>query len=107
MTIPVLNPEGGFRRLRIDFQYDGSNFQGWAKQPDLRTIQGVLEETIGKIVRSSVDCVTAGRTDADRVKSNMPQSRHLHLHKVLQLHQSFSKTALVEFLFDFQGELDL
>jgi len=64
MTIPVLNPEGGFRRLQINFSYDGTNFQGWAKQPDYRTIQGVLEELIGKIVRAKVDCVTAGRTDA-------------------------------------------
>ena len=64
MTIPVLNPEGGFRRLQIDFSYDGTNFQGWAKQPNYRTIQGVLEELIGKLVRAKVDCVTAGRTDA-------------------------------------------
>ncbi len=64
MTIPVLNPEGGFRRLQINFSYDGTNFQGWAKQPNYRTIQGVLEELIGKIVRAKVDCVTAGRTDA-------------------------------------------
>jgi tRNA pseudouridine38-40 synthase len=64
MTIPVLNPEGGFRRLKIEFQYDGTNFQGWAKQPDYRTVQGVLEELIEKLVRAKVDCVTAGRTDA-------------------------------------------
>ena len=64
MTIPVLNPEGGFRRLQINFSYDGTNFQGWAKQPDYRTVQGVLEELIGKIMRAKVDCVTAGRTDA-------------------------------------------
>jgi len=44
MTIPVLNPESGFRRLKIEFQYDGTNFQGWAKQPDYRTVQGVLED---------------------------------------------------------------
>ena len=64
MTIPVLNPESGFRRLQINFSYDGTNFQGWAKQPEYRTVQGVLEELIGKILRAKVDCVTAGRTDA-------------------------------------------
>jgi tRNA pseudouridine38-40 synthase len=64
MTIPVLNPESGFRRLKIEFQYDGTNFQGWAKQPDYRTVQGVLEDLLGKLVRAKVDCVTAGRTDA-------------------------------------------
>ena len=64
MTIPVLNPEGGFRRLKIEFQYDGTNFQGWAKQPEYRTVQGVLEDLLGKLVRAKVECVTAGRTDA-------------------------------------------
>ncbi|MEN9325037.1 MAG: hypothetical protein RL414_791, partial [Actinomycetota bacterium] len=64
MTIPVLNPESGFRRLRIDFAYDGTEFAGWARQPDLRTVQGELEDVISTIVQHPVSCVTAGRTDA-------------------------------------------
>src|ERR1019366_3203960 len=27
-------------RLRLDIAYDGTGFQGWAKQPGLRTVQG-------------------------------------------------------------------
>lgn len=26
-------------RLRIDLAYDGTDFYGWAKQPDMRTVQ--------------------------------------------------------------------
>ncbi|MFK4790831.1 tRNA pseudouridine(38-40) synthase TruA [Microbacterium sp. ZW T5_56] len=51
-------------RLRLDIAYDGSDFRGWAKQPGLRTVQGVLEDALGKIVGSSITIVVAGRTDA-------------------------------------------
>ena len=64
MIEPALNPESGFRRLRIDLAYDGTNFAGWAKQPDLRTLQGVLEDCLAKLVRTQVNTVVAGRTDA-------------------------------------------
>ena len=64
MIEPALNPEGGFRRLRIDLTYDGTNFAGWAKQPDQRTLQGTVEDVLAKLVRTSVNTVVAGRTDA-------------------------------------------
>lgn len=51
-------------RIRLDIAYDGTNFRGWAKQPQLRTVQGTLEEALGRIVGSSVQFVVAGRTDA-------------------------------------------
>lgn len=53
-------------RLRIDLAYDGSQFRGWAVQPGLRTVQGVLEEALATVLRlddrPAVTC--AGRTDA-------------------------------------------
>jgi tRNA pseudouridine38-40 synthase len=64
MAEPALFPEGGFRRLRIDIAYDGTQFSGWAAQPDKRTIQDLVEEAIARIVRHDVDSVVAGRTDA-------------------------------------------
>ena len=64
MIEPALNPESGFRRLRIDLAYDGTNFAGWAKQPELRTLQGALEDALAKLVRTQVNTVVAGRTDA-------------------------------------------
>ena len=64
MTEPTLHPEGGFRRLRIDLAYDGTNFSGWAIQPDRRTVQACIEEAISKIARVNVETIVAGRTDA-------------------------------------------
>ncbi|MDR0284742.1 MAG: tRNA pseudouridine(38-40) synthase TruA [Propionibacteriaceae bacterium] len=53
-------------RLRIDLAYDGTAFSGWARQPGLRTVQGVLEERITQVLRlvEPAQTVCAGRTDA-------------------------------------------
>lgn len=53
-------------RLRIDLAYDGTDFHGWAAQPGLRTVQGVLEPWIGQVLRlpEAPTLVVAGRTDA-------------------------------------------
>jgi tRNA pseudouridine38-40 synthase len=51
-------------RIRLDIAYDGTGFRGWAKQPGLRTVQGVLEAALARIVGSEVHLVVAGRTDA-------------------------------------------
>ena len=64
MTEPTLYPESGFRRLRIELAYDGTNFSGWAVQPDRRTVQLCVEDAISKIARVSVETIVAGRTDA-------------------------------------------
>jgi tRNA pseudouridine38-40 synthase len=64
MTEPTLYPESGFRRLRIDLAYDGTNFAGWAKQPDRRTVQECIEEALAKISRIKPETIVAGRTDA-------------------------------------------
>jgi tRNA pseudouridine38-40 synthase len=64
MTEPTLYPESGFLRLRIDLAYDGTNFSGWATQPDRRTVQEEVEKAIGTISQSKVETIVAGRTDA-------------------------------------------
>lgn len=64
MKEPTLTPESGFLRIRIDFSYDGTNFSGWAKQPDQRTIQGEIESSLEAITRNPVALQVAGRTDA-------------------------------------------
>jgi tRNA pseudouridine38-40 synthase len=49
--------------VRLDIEYDGSGFQGWAKQPGLRTVQGVLETVLETVLREPVALTVAGRTD--------------------------------------------
>lgn len=57
-------------RLRLDFAYDGAQFAGWARQPALRTVQGVLEDALATVLRSGPRneapprVTVAGRTDA-------------------------------------------
>ena len=52
------------RRLRFEVAYDGTEFHGWQVQPGLPTIQGALEEVIGRIEGKPVSVVASGRTDA-------------------------------------------
>ena len=51
-------------RVRIDCAYDGSLFSGWAAQPNLVTVQGVIENALELILRVPHRVVVAGRTDA-------------------------------------------
>ncbi|RDI64489.1 tRNA pseudouridine(38-40) synthase TruA [Nocardia pseudobrasiliensis] len=51
-------------RVRLDIGYDGTDFTGWARQPGLRTVQGVLEESLSKVLREPIQLTVAGRTDA-------------------------------------------
>jgi len=64
MTEPTLFAESGFLRIRIDLAYDGTNYSGWSKQPDRRTIQSELESALQKLTRVPVETIVAGRTDA-------------------------------------------
>jgi len=58
---------GGFSRFRVDFAYDGTDFSGWAKQPELRTVQGELIRALTLIFgpdENDFGMRVAGRTDA-------------------------------------------
>lgn len=50
--------------FRLDIEYDGAGFSGWARQPGQRTVQGELEAALATALRESVDLTVAGRTDA-------------------------------------------
>jgi tRNA pseudouridine38-40 synthase len=49
--------------VRLDIEYDGSGFRGWASQPGLRTVQGELEAALATVLREPVRLTVAGRTD--------------------------------------------
>ncbi|UNX56466.1 tRNA pseudouridine(38-40) synthase TruA [Georgenia sp. TF02-10] len=53
-------------RVRLDLAYDGTGFAGWARQPGRRTVQGVLEDALGTVLRlpGPARLTVAGRTDA-------------------------------------------
>ena len=50
-------------RLRLTLEYDGTGFRGWAAQPGLRTIEGVLQEALSDVFEAWSELRVAGRTD--------------------------------------------
>ena len=52
------------RTLLLVLHYDGTNFSGWQRQPDRRTVQGVLEAALGRLCAQPVTALGSGRTDA-------------------------------------------
>ena len=61
------------RNLRIEIEYDGTGYYGWQVQNSrpsavarqkFRTIQGVLEKTLQRILKEKIRLITSGRTDA-------------------------------------------
>jgi tRNA pseudouridine38-40 synthase len=73
MSEPAVPPDGGLvrasgpvptTRFRLDIAYDGTDFSGWAAQPDRRTVSGVLTNALSRVLRVPVALTVAGRTDA-------------------------------------------
>ncbi|KPL18578.1 MAG: hypothetical protein AMJ92_07375 [candidate division Zixibacteria bacterium SM23_81] len=52
------------RNIKLTLEYDGTDFYGWQVQPEGRTVQGVLEKSLGDLLQESVRIIGAGRTDA-------------------------------------------
>jgi tRNA pseudouridine38-40 synthase len=48
--------------LKLTLEYDGTHFHGWALQPGLRTVEGVLRDALGAFP-SFAGLAVAGRTD--------------------------------------------
>ncbi len=52
------------RNIRLLLEYDGTEFSGWQKQPDVRTVQGDLEAAAATVFRQPVSIRGCARTDA-------------------------------------------
>jgi tRNA pseudouridine38-40 synthase len=53
------------RVLKLTVAYDGTDFRGFAAQPEQRTVEGVLREVLERVVRrESLVLTCAGRTDS-------------------------------------------
>ena len=51
------------RTFRLDLEYDGAGFHGWAAQSDLRTIEASLRAALDVMLRAGYRLSVAGRTD--------------------------------------------
>ncbi|WZO98202.1 tRNA pseudouridine(38-40) synthase TruA [Isosphaeraceae bacterium EP7] len=52
------------RNIKLVLSYDGTEFSGWQRQPDRRTVQQVLEEALGELTGVQPPTNASGRTDA-------------------------------------------
>lgn len=54
------------KNIKLLVEYDGTNYVGWQRQPKFQgeSIQGLLEESLEKIVCHQVQVIGAGRTDS-------------------------------------------
>jgi len=52
------------RTLRLDLEYDGSEFVGWQVQAEGRTVQGELQRALRILLQEEVTPMGSGRTDA-------------------------------------------
>jgi tRNA pseudouridine38-40 synthase len=50
--------------VQLVLHYDGAGFAGWQRQPETRTVQGVLEAALTRLCNRETKAVGAGRTDA-------------------------------------------
>jgi tRNA pseudouridine38-40 synthase len=50
-------------RLKLTLEYDGIAFRGWAVQPELRTVEGVVRDALADVYPQFERLAVAGRTD--------------------------------------------
>ena len=51
-------------RIKLVVAYDGTDFRGWAAQPDLRTVRGTLTEAVRLVSGEEIEIWGASRTDS-------------------------------------------
>ena len=52
------------RTVQLVLHYDGAGFSGWQRQPEQRTVQGVLENALERLCTTPIAALGSGRTDA-------------------------------------------
>jgi len=51
-------------RYFLEFAYNGTHYHGWQLQPNTKTVQETLTHAISTLLRTPIELVGAGRTDA-------------------------------------------
>ena len=50
--------------IRLNLQFDGTNYHGWQIQPGKPTVQGMLKSALEHITKESISPIGCGRTDS-------------------------------------------
>ena len=80
-------------RYFLQIAYKGTRYHGWQRQPDVISVQQVMEECLEKILKRKTVCLGCGRTDAGvhasqyylhiDTSEKLPKEFHFVLNKVL------------------------
>jgi tRNA pseudouridine38-40 synthase len=52
------------RNISLTIEYDGTDFVGWQRQPNGRTVQEEIEKALSTVTQEQITIVGAGRTDS-------------------------------------------
>jgi tRNA pseudouridine38-40 synthase len=51
------------RNIKLEIEYDGTDFHGWQIQPKLRTVQKEIQDKLKVILKHDITLIGSGRTD--------------------------------------------
>ncbi|RKY74070.1 MAG: tRNA pseudouridine(38-40) synthase TruA [Candidatus Latescibacterota bacterium] len=69
------------RNIKLTVEYDGTDFSGWQVQPEARTVQQTVEQSLQELLSESISLVSAARTDAG--VHALGQVANFHTHSTL------------------------
>lgn len=52
------------RNIKLLIEYDGTNYVGWQRQENGKSVQGEIESALQRVLQKEVSVIGAGRTDA-------------------------------------------
>ncbi len=78
-------------RYKLTFEYDGTDFNGWQKQPEGRTVQGVIEKALSTFYQEEISIVGQGRTDSGvHAKGQVAHANLPPSYSISRLHRALS-----------------
>ena len=77
-------------RYQILIEYEGTNFRGWQIQTKGKTIQGLIQERISKLLKEKIILIGAGRLD--KGVHALGQSAHFECKKKIENLSKFVKS---------------
>jgi len=76
------------KNLLLKIEYDGTKYKGWQKQPEVTTVEKIIQQILQKICQCPVSIVACGRTDAGvhalEQVVNVKVPEQISLHKLFQ-----------------------
>jgi tRNA pseudouridine38-40 synthase len=75
-------------KYKMTIAYDGTNYGGWQVQPNAVSIQALIEQALGIILRTPVSIIGSGRTDAG--VHAYGQTAHFAMHRPIDIFKTIA-----------------